>query len=597
MNDSIDLNELENNNLPKNIFSLEENESFDQAKREKYSDVTKVFFLSGLYEVGRNCYCIEHENEILVFDVGIRLPDATIAVDAIIPNFSYLKETKKDVYLVITHGHEDHIGAINYFLKDIRPKTIYAPKFALELINLKVKDVYHKTLNTFCDKVIEIIHGLTYKTNHFSFKYFRVNHSIPDAHGIVIKTVNGTIVTTGDFKFDFSPVTNFADYYDIAKAGKEKVDLLLSDSTNAMVQGFTKSEKDISQTIEKIFTQIKNRIIISTFASNIWRINEILKVAEKYKKKVIILGRSIEKMINVAIKLKIITVSKNLIVPVTNINLIDKSTQVIICTGSQGEPLSALKRISEDEHRQIILDKTDTVIFSSNPIPGNFLSVQEIINDLVQRGINVITNSSISGGVSLHTSGHASKEEQKLMLNLIQPNYFVPMHGEYFMLCKHRDTAIECKVKKENIFVVKNGVVVGLKNKKCMVLPDISIDTEANFVYNGEIISVNDSSINKRKKIGSSGVIINSILIDIEKKKVNENYLNIIFLGIIKNNIKKIKNNLLYTINELLKNEENWKNIDKLTNLIKKYAKIATKKAFYQIETIDPYILTDVIFY
>ncbi|URM53036.1 ribonuclease J [Mycoplasma sp. SG1] len=517
----------DNNNIIKSPQSAQNSyplKKHIQYKPNPKNKITTFFALGGIQEVGKNCYCFEHDNEILVIDIGIKMADKNIpGVQAIAPNFKYLNTPGKKIVVIITHGHEDHIGAINVFLKTVKNvPIIYGPKFAIELIKSKLKYDF----NSFKGQFVTVQKNKVYHTKNFSFEYFSVNHSIPDAYGIIFRTVNGTIVTTGDFKFDLTPIAGFADYYNISKIGHEKVDLLIADSTNACVPGFTKSEKEVALSLEKLLKDATGRIIISTFSSNVWRFYEIIKIAQKLNKKVFIFGKNFEKMVQIANKIKYISYPPDSVLPASRLKYTPENKVIVLCTGSQGEPLAALTKIANNDHKFIKIQPNDTIIFSSNPIPGNFLSVQETIDKLSKIGANIVANGEIlTEGVHLHTSGHASVEEQKLMLNLIQPHHFAPIHGEYHMLVAHKKTAIKCGVNPKNIFILNNGDCLALKNKKVY---------QAHTVFSGNLYLSEKSArgriqiaqenvINDQIIMGNDGVIVISMLYDCKKNIIIQN--------------------------------------------------------------------------
>ncbi|WP_338967351.1 ribonuclease J [Spiroplasma endosymbiont of Lonchoptera lutea] len=431
---------------------------------------TKVFALGGLEEVGKNTYCIEHDDEIIIIDAGVKFPEGILlGIDAIIPDYTYLKENAKKVKAIfITHGHEDHIGGIPYLLKEIDIPFIYAPRLAAALIRERLKEfnIGQKTKIIEIDGSNEDQNKMKGLLKNFQLKYFAVNHSIPDAFGIAINTPNGKVVTTGDYKFDWTPLGHKADLEEMAKMGQTGVTLFLSDSTNSEIEGYTMTETKIIKNISDYFLKAKGRILISTFASNVHRIQQIIEVAQKYNRKILIFGRSLERIIKIIREMGHLKISDKQFIKPQETNQYHKDEILIICTGSQGEPMAALSRISTGTHKAISIIPGDTVIFSSSPIPGNQASVEMVVNRLSRLGANVLENSSFN---SLHTSGHASQEEQKLMLTLIKPTYFMPMHGDYRMLKAHGQTAESVGVAKENIFICANGDQINLYKGKAIL--------------------------------------------------------------------------------------------------------------------------------
>ena len=424
---------------------------------------TLVFALGGLGEVGKNMYCIEHDDEIIVIDVGVLFPeDSLLGVDYVIPDFSYLvKNQHKIKAVIITHGHEDHIGAIPFLLQTIKIKTIYAPRFTCALITKKLEE--RKLTKSV--KLVEINGESRIETKYFNIGFFDTIHSIPDSLGVLINTPNGRIVETGDFKFDLTPIGQMnSDYQKMAYIGQIGVTLLLSDSTNSSVSGFSISEKKVAQSILEQIRKTPGRLIVSTFASNVTRLSQILESAVICGRKVAVFGRSMENVVDIAKRLKVINIPESSFISASELNTLPANKICILCTGSQGEPLAALSRIANGTHRFIKIIPGDTVIFSSNPIPGNGTSVSAVVNQLTRVGANVIVNSPLT---SLHTTGHASQEEQKLMLQLIKPKYFMPMHGEYKMLKQHMLTAVETGIPAENCFICANGDAVVLRDEVC----------------------------------------------------------------------------------------------------------------------------------
>ena len=418
---------------------------------------TKVIALGGLGEVGKNMYIIEHDSEILIIDAGVMFPeDNLLGVDYVIQDISYLKKNENKIKgLFITHGHEDHIGGIPFLLQAINVPVIYTPKIAKDLIEKKLEERNIKYIN------YEIINSdLEVKTKYFNITFVNTTHSIPDSFALIIKTPNGTIFETGDFKFDLTPVGPMADIHKMAKAGSEGITLLLSDSTNALSDGYSKSESAVDGTINDMISKHYGRVIIATFASNIYRIKHIVESCKKYNRKIIIFGRSMENSIELALNNGLIN-DKSLFIDANDAKSLKRNEICILCTGSQGEPLAALSRIANGQHKQISLLGDDLVIFSSSPIPGNAESINRIINKLYLKGVKVFTNSEFS---DIHTSGHAKEEELKWMLRIIKPKYFMPMHGEYRMLKRHTEIGVMCGIKPENTFICSNGDVIELIN-------------------------------------------------------------------------------------------------------------------------------------
>ncbi|WP_078055089.1 ribonuclease J1 [Erysipelothrix larvae] len=484
----------------------------DQTKIKK-SD-TLIFALGGLGEVGKNMYVFEQDDEIVIIDAGVMFPEENLlGVDYVIPDYSYLVRNQKKIKaLIITHGHEDHIGGIPFLLQRVNIPVIYATRFAKALINRKLEERRLKNRT----KIVEIDSKSKVTTKHFNVGFFNVIHSIPDSLGVLLNTSNGRIVSTGDFKFDLTPVGASSDYQIMSYMGEIGIDLLLSDSTNAQVAGFSISEKDVAKSIMDIFRKTEGRIIIATFASNMYRVSQIIDAAIASDRKVAVFGRSMENVVTIARKLGHISAKDKHFVNANELNRLPASKVCILCTGSQGEPLAALSRIANGTHRQIRIMPGDTVIFSSSPIPGNAKSVSNVVNQLTRAGANVLTNSPLN---SLHTTGHASREEQKLMLQLIQPKYFMPMHGEYKMLKTHERTAIETGVPKENIFICANGDVVVLRDHE-VFMSDIRIPADDIYVDGNDSSGLSTAVIKDRKILADNGLVSVVVTIDSRYNKI-----------------------------------------------------------------------------
>ena len=475
---------------------------------------TLIYALGGLGEVGKNMYCYEHENEICIVDCGVLFPgDDLLGVDYVIPDYHHLiRMNKKRKFLEITHGHEDHIGGIPFLLKQVNIDAIYAPRFAKALIQKKLSE--HKGLER--TKIIEINDESRIHTKYFTVGFFNTIHSIPDSLGVLITTPNGSIVHTGDFKFDLTPVGTNADYQKMAYIGVLKPDLLMSDSTNSGVEDFSISEKKVANEILDIMRKTKQRLIVATFASNVHRVSQILEAAIKCGRKVIVFGRSMENVVDIGRKMGTIKVKNSDFLSPDELAHIPDEKVCIICTGSQGEPLAALSRISNGTHRYIHIKPGDTIVFSSNPIPGNASSVNKVIDNLFRSGATVLTKSILN---NLHTTGHASKEEQKLMLQLIKPRYFMPIHGEYKMLMQHRQTAMEVGVPKEKIFVCANGDILILRNHE-VLQSDWRYQGDDIYVDGNDISGLSTAVLKDRRILADNGLVSVIIAIDSKTNKI-----------------------------------------------------------------------------
>ncbi|WP_437438755.1 ribonuclease J [Bacillus rhizoplanae] len=420
-----------------------------------------IFALGGINEIGKNMYVIQYANDIVIIDCGSKFPDESLlGIDLIIPDITYLKENQDKIRaLVVTHGHEDHIGGIPYILKQLNV-PIYATRLTLGLIEVKLKE--HKLQNV--TDLFVIDSESLIELGQISLTFFKTNHSIPDCLGIAFHTPEGTVVHTGDFKFDLTPVNNqYPDIHKMAKIGSNGVLALLSESTNAERSGFTPSERIVGEHIEEAFLKARRKVILSTFASNVNRVQQVVDAARKTNRKLALLGRSMVNVVSVALERGYLNIPEGMLIEAHEINQMDPEKVTILCTGSQGEPMAALARLASGNYRQVDILPEDTVIIAATPIPGNERNVSRIVDNLFLLGANVIYGTGSSTG--MHVSGHAYKEELKLMLTLMKPKYFIPIHGEFRMLHHHRLLAESVGVKKDNIFVMNNGDVVDIKNQ------------------------------------------------------------------------------------------------------------------------------------
>ena len=475
---------------------------------------TLVYALGGLGEIGKNMYCFEHDDEIIIVDAGVKFPDDDLlGIDYVIPDYTHLIKNKDKIKaLIITHGHEDHIGGIPFLLLQCSIDKIYAPRFAKALIEKKLSE--KRRLSRV--KITEIDGDSSVKTKYFTVGFFNTIHSIPDSLGILINTPNGRIVETGDFKFDLTPIGKNADYQKMAYIGASGVTLLMSDSTNSEVDGFSISEREVIRSIDEIFKKTKGRLLVSTFASNVDRLSQILKCAYDCGRRVVVFGRSMQNVVEIGLKLKTIDIDEDAFIDPKLLNTIPPEKLCIVCTGSQGETLAALSRIAGGTHRYVRIIPGDTVVLSSNPVPGNAMSVTGIINQLTRCGATVLENTTLA---SLHTTGHASKEEQKLMLQLIKPKYFMPMHGEYKMLKMHAETAMETGIPKENTFVMSNGDALVLHEGE-VYRANTRIQTDSIYVDGNDISGLSTSVIKDRKILADNGMVAAVVCIDSRSNKI-----------------------------------------------------------------------------
>ncbi len=468
---------------------------------KKTKENIKISFLGGMNEIGKNMTVYEYNNDMFIVDCGLAFPDDQLpGIDMVIPDFTYIKNNAQRLRgIIITHGHEDHIGGLAYLLKEVNV-PVYATKLTIGLIKGKLEE--HRILKN--AKLIEVKPGDTISLNSFRVELIHVNHSIPDAVGFAITSPAGTIIQTGDFKIDTTPVDgDMIDLTRFAEYGKRGVLALLSDSTNAERPGNTMSEKNVGESFEKLFRQAKNkRIIVATFASNIHRVQQIIDVAKDRKRKVAVVGRSLENLVQVGKELGYLNIPKDVLISIDHIGRYADNDLVIITTGSQGEPMSALTKIAFDEHRKVKITPNDYVIISATPIPGNEKMVGNVVNALMMKGVEVIYENMYE----VHASGHACQEDLKLMMGIVKPRFFIPVHGEQKHLRKHAMLAQTMGIDKSNIFIgdIGNSISVsrdGIKRLKDVPAGNTYIDSIA-------ISDVANVVISDRKRLSRDGIII-----------------------------------------------------------------------------------------
>ena len=460
----------------------------------------KIIPLGGLGEIGKNLTVYEYGQDIVVVDCGIGFPDEELyGIDLVIPDISYLRQNKDKIRgIVITHGHEDHIGALPYVMREL-DVPIYATSLTAGIIELKLEefDLLYNT-QIFTKKA-----GDRFKLGCFEIEFIHVNHSIADSVALAIKTPIGTVIHTGDFKIDVTPIQGeMIDLARLGQLGKQGVLALLSDSTNVEKPGHTESERKVAEKFDELFKGCEKRIIVTTFASNVQRIQQIVNVAAKYKRKVAVTGRSMENMIKVAIELGYMDVPEGVLVDLNQIKGQPKDRTVIISTGSQGESMSALYRMAFSEHKQINIDAGDRIIISASAIPGNETTISRVIDELFHKGAEVIYDRH----TDLHVSGHACQEEQKMMLALTKPKFFIPVHGEYRMLCKHAELGRMMGVAPNNIVIAENGRVIELSRKS--VKAEDSVPAGRVFVDGAGVGDVGSVVLRDRKHLAQDGMIV-----------------------------------------------------------------------------------------
>ena len=475
----------------------------------------KVIPLGGLGEIGKNMMALEYGNDIIVIDAGLMFPsEEMLGVDLLIPDISYLLARQQNLRgIVITHGHEDHIGALPYILSRITP-PIYATRFTRELILVELKQRGVKT-NV---KLNLVDTGSRITLGNFTIEFFSVCHSIPDCVGLIIHTPLGIIVHSGDFKIDYTPVISQAtNFSQLASLGAKGVLLLLSDSTYAELPGYTPSERLVSDTLDRIVSEAKGRVIVTTFASLVSRVQQVFDVAVKHGRRVFIVGRSMKEIVSMALKTGYLTVPPGIVCRLDELKTLPHNQVIVLSTGSQGEPTSALVRMANrDPSSQVQIVPGDTVVISATPIPGNETLVSKTTDSLFRQGANVIYNKL----AQVHVHGHGSQEELKLLLSLVKPKFFIPVHGEYRHLCLHADLARIMGIPKENIFVLENGDVLELGQDSGKVVAR----TRVGVIYVSGLITGELDSIvlRDRKLLSRDGVVVVTIAIDAEGDKLAE---------------------------------------------------------------------------
>ena len=460
----------------------------------------QIIPLGGLGEIGKNMTVVRYGDDIIVIDAGLMFPDDDmLGIDLVIPDISYLVENKDMVKaIVLTHGHEDHIGALPYVMKQLSDVPVYGTQLTLGILEGRLRENGVSSNN-----LVTVQAGDTIRAACFQIGFIRVSHSIADSVGLAIKTPVGTVVHTGDFKFDQTPVDGkVMDFQKFAEVGEEGVLVLMADSTNAERPGFTMSERSVGQAFDASFRSAKGRIIIATFSSNVHRIQQVIESACKYNRKVAVLGRSMVNVVNISLELGYLDVPEGVLIDIDEIRNYPSSQVVIVTTGSQGEPMSALTRMAKSDHRKVDIAPDDTIIISATPIPGNEKLVSQTIDCLLKLGANVIYERT-SG---IHVSGHASQEELKMMHNLIRPKFFIPVHGEYRHLVKHAQIAQDLGMPKENVFIAENGNVLEFTQEKGMIAGKV---TAGKILVDGlGVGDVGNIVLRDRRQLSQDGILI-----------------------------------------------------------------------------------------
>ena len=520
------MNEKKTHNLDKWLQKNVTHSTDSKEKTKKFSfrgrkskDTLKIIPLGGLNEVGKNMMLIEYGEDMIVIDMGLLFPEEDmLGVDYIVPDITYLQKNQHKLRgILITHGHLDHIGAISYLAPKLKDPKFYGLPLTMGMVEKKIAEYKRarKSVNTFPVKPRK-----TFRLGCFKITFFRVNHSIPDSSGIIIETPEGFIVHTGDFKFDSTPADGLMADTDIMELmGTKKVLALLSDSTNATKPGETVSEKVVGEALDEIITNAKDRVIIASFSSLIGRMQQIIDSAQKNGRKIFVTGRSMKENMKLATKMGYIKYPKGLVKDLRQ----DKNKEshaknaIILTTGSQGETLAALTRMAMNEHPKVKVVPSDTIVYSSSPIVGNERAITAVINEITRKGAKVITNKHMD----THTTGHGHQEDLKRMINYIKPEYFIPVHGEYYMRAKHKELAIECGIPEKNCFVIDNGNILESKDRKMSVskrsLPDkyILVDNQSNV-----LAGIATHIVSERQAMSLNGVVIITANIDSKTGKL-----------------------------------------------------------------------------
>ena len=475
-----------------------------------------VYALGGLGEVGKNMYCIENDDTIIIIDAGVKFPGQDFpGINYIIPDFTHLKNNRNKIKaLFITHGHEDHIGGIPFLLQSVNIPIIYAPRLAAALIKSRLEE-YHISERA---NIVEYDSDSRIPIDKFVVSFFRVTHSIPDSFGVIVDTPEGRIVSTGDYKIDLTPIGHDIELDRISEIGKEGVTLLLGESTNAEQEGYTPSEKNVYDSIDDTIKNAQGRLIVSTFSSNISRIQQVCEAAVSHNRKIAIVGRSMEKAVEISRSFGYIHVPDDSIIETEDVKRYPNNEILILCTGSQGESMAALSRIANGAHKDIHVIPGDTIVFSSSAIPGNGVMIDNIVNSLARAGAEVITNSVLN---DIHSSGHASRQELRLMLKLMNPKYFMPIHGEYRMLRLHSELAQTVGVNKDNIFILDNGDSVTLSHGK--VSKGYPVEHGTTYIDGKDINSLAEAVIEDRRILMDDGMIAITVSIDTKKNELISN--------------------------------------------------------------------------
>ena len=545
----------------------------DEARDEKMY----VIPLDGLEEVGKNMTAFQYKDEIVVVDAGLTFPeDEHLGIDVIIPDFAYLEANRNKIKaLLLTHGHEDHIGAVPYFYQKLGTENIpmYGGKLTLALAKAKFEKKDAKLPK---EKVITGRNILKI-SKYFTVEFISVTHSIADCYAICIKTPAATILHSGDFKVDLTPVNGEGfDFGRLAQLGEEGIDLLLSDSTNAQIPGFTPSERTVGESLKDEFSKAKGRIILAAFASHVHRLQQIVNIAHSHGRKIAIDGRSMIKIFEICSNLGYLKLPKDIMIDIEKVETHPANKVLILCTGTQGEPLAALSRIANGTHKHITLRQGDTVVISATPIPGNEKAATKNINQLMKRDANVV----FEKGVGIHVSGHGCQEEQKLMINLVKPKFFMPVHGEYAMIKKHKELAVAVGVEEKNVLLVENGAKLELSKRAFRQVG--KVPSGATFIDGFGIGDIGNAVLKDRQNLADDGIVIISIL-KYKNGTFNEN-IELVTRGFVYN---KDAESLLSRTKELVKKELSVLQSEKVKEIGKIKQRIRIKVGDFLLKETD----------
>lgn len=548
---------------------------------------TYVYALGGLEEIGKNTYVIEHDDELYIFDAGIKFASSEmLGVNGLVVNYDYLIENQHKIKgLVITHGHEDHIGGIIHLIRKVEIPKIYAALLPTKLIERKIKehkDVEMPTFEVFDDDTV-------IKSKHFEIDFCRVCHSIPDSFLIAIKTPNGDVVSTGDFRFDFATNGDQTNLKKLMDISRRDIDVLLCESTSSEVPGFSESERYIINNLRTIIINSLGRVLISTFASNLGRVEEIIDLSVKLKRKVVILGKSMEANVKTSIKIGYLKVNERDIISAKEINNYNDEEIIVILTGSQGETNAALNVMASGKHAKVTLKPSDTIVLSSNPIPGNYANVESLVNNLYKHGVKVIEN---SPDMKIHASGHATRSEQQLMINAVDPTYIFPIHGEYKMLRALEKNALDLGYDKDHIIITENGNKLQLLNG-VLSKTDIYVPVAPTYIDGKLNNSTSVSIIEDRHRLANNGIMQVIIYLNEQKNSLKSNPLITTRGSLLTKNSTGFLTKLSYTVasiaKEYLEKNEAFDEID-----FKAHISANVEKIVIKWKRKNPFVLTSI---